>query len=137
MPVNNEKTMFMKWEGEDFIIHGVFVDDLKTIPTSKKLKDEFERLYSTDFEYTGGNLMTSFLGLEVEQLETGIHLHLDTYVQELIEEFGIMQRKFVKPKTVPMSPGLVLDNNNCPELPDPIKQKHYRFFVAKVRFAAY
>jgi hypothetical protein len=33
MPVNNEKTMFMKWEGGDFIIHGVFVDDFKTIPT--------------------------------------------------------------------------------------------------------
>ena len=137
MPVNNEKTMFMKWEGEDFIIHGVFVDDFKTIPTSMKLKEEFERLYSADFEYTGGNLMTSFLGLEVEQLGTGIHLHLDTYVQELIEEFGIMHRKFVKPKTVPMSPGLVLDNNDCPELPNPIKQKHYRSFVAKVQFAAY
>jgi hypothetical protein len=60
MPVNNEKTMFMKWEVEDFIIHGVFVDDFKTIPTSKKLKDEFERLYSADFEYTDGNLMTHF-----------------------------------------------------------------------------
>ena len=105
--VYNEKTMFMKWEGGDFIIHGVFVDDFKTIPTSMKLKEEFERLYSADFEYTGGNLMTSFLGLEVEQLDTGIHLHLDTYVQELIEEFRIMHRKFVKPKTVPMSQGLV------------------------------
>jgi hypothetical protein len=83
------------------------VDDFKIIPTSKKLKDEFERLYSADFEYTGGNLMTSFLGLE------------------LIEEFRIMHKKFVKPKTVPMSPELVLDNSDCPQLPDPIKQKHY------------
>ena len=38
---------------------------------------------------------------------------------------------------VPMSPGLVLDNRDCPELPDPIKQKHYRSFTAKVQFAAY
>jgi hypothetical protein len=51
-----------------------------------------------------------------------------------------MYRKFVKPnfpKTVPMAPGLVLDDSDCPELPDPIKQKHYRSFVAKVQFAAY
>jgi hypothetical protein len=48
-----------------------------------------------------------------------------------------MHRKFVKPKTVLMSPGLVLDHNDCPELPDPIKQKHYRSFVEKVQFAAY
>ena len=137
LPVNNEKTIFMKWEGDDFIIHGVFVDDFKSIPTSQKLKDEFERLYSADFEFTGGNLMTSFLGLEVEQMESGIHLHLDTYIQELIEEFRMMYKKFVKPKTVPMAPGLVLDDSDCPELPDPIKQKHYRSFVAKVQFAAY
>ncbi len=41
----------------------------------------FEKLYAADFEYTGGNLMTSFLGLEVEQLDSGIYLHLDTYIQ--------------------------------------------------------
>ena len=53
LPVNNEKTIFMKWEGDDFIIHGVFVDDFATIPTSQKLKDEFEALYSADFDVTG------------------------------------------------------------------------------------
>ncbi len=42
MAVNNEKTMFTKWDGYDFIIHGTFVDDFATIPTSEKLKDEFE-----------------------------------------------------------------------------------------------
>jgi hypothetical protein len=28
------------------------VDDFATIPTSKKLRDEFKRLYLADFEYT-------------------------------------------------------------------------------------
>ncbi len=28
MVVNNGKTMFMKWEGSDFIMHGLFVDDM-------------------------------------------------------------------------------------------------------------
>jgi hypothetical protein len=27
MAVKNEKTMFMRWEGSDFIMHGVFVGD--------------------------------------------------------------------------------------------------------------
>ena len=34
-----------------------------------------------------------------------------------------------------MSPGLVLDED-CPELPDPRKQKYYRSFTAKLQFAA-
>ncbi len=56
----------MKWEDEDFIIYGVFVDDFATIPTSQKLKDEFEALYSANFDVTGGGIMIMFLGLEVE-----------------------------------------------------------------------
>jgi hypothetical protein len=81
--------------------------------------------------------MTSFLGLEVEQETNGISLHLDTYVDELIEEFQRIQTKFIKPKTVPMSPGLLLANSDCPEMPDPVKQKQYRSMIAKVQFAAY
>jgi hypothetical protein len=33
--------------------------------------------------------------------------------------------------------GTVLDKEDCPELPDLTKQKHYRSMVTKVQFAAY
>jgi hypothetical protein len=36
--------MFMKWDGDDFIIHCVAVDDFATITESKKLKDEIQKL---------------------------------------------------------------------------------------------
>ena len=75
--INSEKTMFMKWEGDDFILHGLLVDDMSTIPTSDHLKEEFMTLCSTDLDVTGGDLMQSFLGLEVEQLEGCIKLHLE------------------------------------------------------------
>ena len=39
--VNSEKTIFMKRQDDEFIIHGLFVDDIKSVPTSKKLLDEF------------------------------------------------------------------------------------------------
>jgi hypothetical protein len=137
LPVNNEKTIFMKWEGQEFILIGVFVDDFSAIPTTQKLKIEFETLYAKEFDMTGGTPMESFLGLEVEQGNDGISLHLDTYIQELIDEYRLIHRKFIKPKTVPMSPGVVLDSTDCPELPDPVKQKLFRSMVAKVQFAAY
>ena len=41
--VNSENTIFMKREGEHFIIHSLFVDDLMYTTTSTKLKDEFLR----------------------------------------------------------------------------------------------
>jgi hypothetical protein len=39
--VNSEKTIFMKRQGSDFIMHGLFVDDMMLVPTCDKLRDEF------------------------------------------------------------------------------------------------
>ncbi len=72
--------------------------------------------------------MQSFLGLEVEQLDGCIKLHLETYIQELIAEYQLIRPKFLKPKKIPMSPGLVLDTNDSPDTPGPVVQKQYRSY---------
>ncbi len=52
--VSSQKAIFMKWDGDNFIIHGLFVDDMMHIPTCDKLKQEFLAKYSKDFNITGG-----------------------------------------------------------------------------------
>ena len=47
----------MKRKGSDYIIHGLFVDDMMHIYTSDEMKDEFLALYKKDFEITGGGKM--------------------------------------------------------------------------------
>jgi hypothetical protein len=37
---------------------------------------------------------------------------------------------------VPISPGVAFKAEDIPELPNQLKQKHYRSFVAKLQFAA-
>jgi hypothetical protein len=46
--VNSEKTIFMKRQGDAFIIHGLFLDDMMHIPTvtCDALKQEFMKKYS-------------------------------------------------------------------------------------------
>jgi hypothetical protein len=103
--VNSEKTIFMKREGEHFIIHSLFVYDLMYTTTSTKLKDEFLRKYSKDFNITGGGLMKTFLGMEVEQDNTTIKLHLD---------------HLVRPRDAQRVQGLyqeVASTQACPDLP--------------------
>ncbi len=39
--VNSEKTIFMKHENGDWIMHGLFVDDMVHTSTSEKLKQDF------------------------------------------------------------------------------------------------
>ena len=43
--VNNEETIFMKREGDDWIMHGLYVDDMQHSSTSQRLKNEFMTLY--------------------------------------------------------------------------------------------
>ncbi len=61
--------------------------------------------------------MTTFLGLEEEPTEEGTSLHLDTYIKELVVDYQNIHKKFIKPKSVPMSLGPVLNKENCPEPP--------------------
>jgi hypothetical protein len=82
--VNSEKTIFRHSVGNDFILHGLFVDDMMHISTSTKLKEEFMTKYSKDFKITGGRLMTLFLGMHVEHGIKKIKHHLDHYIQEML-----------------------------------------------------
>ncbi len=88
----------MKWEGYDFIMHGLFVDDMAHASTSQKMIKKFMKEYSKNFEYTGGDFMTSFLGLEVEQDKGPTRLHLNTYVNEMLEEYKANIKRDFKPK---------------------------------------
>ena len=62
--MNSEKTLFMKRKGSEYIIHGLFVDDMMHIYTSDAMKDEFLALYKK--EITGGGKMETFLGMEAK-----------------------------------------------------------------------
>jgi hypothetical protein len=126
----------MKRQGDDFIIHGLFVDDMMHVPTCDALKQEFMAKYTKDFQITGGGLMETFLGMQVEQSQGKIRLHLDNYIRETLDEYKEFSTKSLRPKQVPIQPGLILEKTDCPIVPDPRKQKFYRSFIAKLQFAA-
>ena len=125
LAVNSEKTMFMKRKGKEWIVHGLFVDDMAHASTCPKLKKRFIHEYKKDFDITEEGIMSTFLGMEVEQSKDSIKLHLDTYIQETLDEYKSIFKKFLKPKSVPMQPGVMLDNQDCPETPDQLEQKVY------------
>ncbi len=66
--VNSEKTIFMKHKNGDGIMHGLFVDDMVHVSTSEKLKLDVMRVaeYNGELETTCHDLMTFFLGMDVE-----------------------------------------------------------------------
>ena len=99
----------MKWEGKDFIIHGLFVDDMQHTSTSQALMDEFMHAYSRDFEITGGEIMTTFLGLQVDHVNSEIHMHMDHYVETVLNEYKtFVMNKTLRHKRLPVQPNYQL-----------------------------
>ncbi len=131
LAVSSEKAFFMKHEGKHFIIHGLFVDDIMHIATKNKVKYEFMKKYSRDFNITGGGFMKTFLGMEIKQSKRSIKLHLDHYVCEMLNEYKAYIKESLRPMRVLTSPGVIHRPEDSPTLPDPSKQKFYRSFVAK------
>ena len=60
-----------------------------------------------------------------------------THIQEMLDEYKAFFKRDIKPKQVPMQPGVILTNDDCPETPDPREQKMYRSFLAKAQFVAH
>ena len=81
-------------------------------------------------------MLSTFLGMEIEHNKEILTIHLDTYIQETLAEYNAAVTKFLKPKQVPMQPGIMLELEDCPESPDPVKQKIFRSFEAKLQFVA-
>ena len=143
--VNSEKTMFMKCTGDEYIIHGLFFYDMMHIYSCDAMKDEFLALYKKDFDITGVEdfdidiircfhltKMETFLGMVVEQSSKSIKIHLDNYVKDVVAEYAEYIKKALRPKKVPISPGVTFKPEDASELPDPLRQKYYRSFVAKL-----
>jgi hypothetical protein len=55
--------------------------------------------------------------MEVEQDDASIFLHLNKYIQEILEEYKSTIKKFLKPKQVQIQPRVVLEHDDCPETP--------------------
>jgi hypothetical protein len=132
--VYSEKTIFMKHKDDEYIIHGLFVDDMMHIYSCDAVKVGFLALYEKDFNITGGTKMETFLGMVVEQSDKLMKIHLDNYVKDVVAEYAEYIKKALRPKKVPISPGVAFKAEDVPELPDPLKQKYYRSFVAKLQF---
>ena len=85
------------------------------------MKDEFLALYKKDFDITEGTKVETFLGMVVEQSDKSIKIHLDNYVKDVVAEYAEYIKKSLRPKKVPISPGVAFKAEDNPELPDPLK----------------
>ena len=63
--------------------------------------------------------MKDFLGLEIVHINSEIHLHMDSYVQTVIDEWKHNCGKMLQPKSLPAVPNHYLTKEYCYTGPNP------------------
>ncbi|KAI3808072.1 hypothetical protein L1987_24014 [Smallanthus sonchifolius] len=71
----------------------VYMDDIIFGSTNDVLCKEFERVMQDKFEMSSMGEMKFFLGLQVDQSETGIFLHQTNYVGDILSRFSMTDAK--------------------------------------------
>jgi hypothetical protein len=115
MRSENEPTLYVKKEGNDFIIVCLYVDDIIYTSSSTYLVDEFKTQMMNEFEMSDMGLLHYFLGLEVYQVEGEIFLSQKKYARDLLDKFGMLN---CKPATTPMNMNEKLQQEDGEELVD-------------------
>jgi hypothetical protein len=87
-------------------IIAIWVDDLMAIAKEKQHADEFLLKMSSLFDMTDEGECTFYLGMNVEQKETGILIHQRKYLETALEHFGLHNLPL---KNVPMNPDVILE----------------------------
>jgi hypothetical protein len=87
--------LFIKKEGKELIIMGIYVDNLNLFGTNKIMVETITMLKSV-FEMQNLGRTSFCIGLQFKHLPTGILLHQSTYTRKLLHQFCMQTKKPVK-----------------------------------------
>ncbi|KAI3813359.1 hypothetical protein L1987_18081 [Smallanthus sonchifolius] len=85
------QTLFKRKDGADTILVQIYVDDIIFGSTNPRLCTEFEEVMRSKFEMSSMGERKFFLGLQVDQSESGILIHQEKYVKEILTKFKMTE----------------------------------------------
>jgi hypothetical protein len=102
--VDSEMIIFMKRQGSDFIFHGLFVDNMMHV-CKVSSSDVLHWIHGNVhcrliFKIIGCSLTETFMGMEVQNTNNTIKIHLDHCINETLTEYKDYITKTLRPKKV-------------------------------------
>ena len=105
----------MKNQGSDFIIHGLFVDDVMRLRTRDKLRDDFFPPYERDLEITGGANIPEHGSQTTRQMIRLQYTLIHTFRKSWLSTKSTSRKHFAQSV---FAPGIVLNHEDCATVPD-------------------
>ncbi|XP_047156314.1 uncharacterized mitochondrial protein AtMg00810-like [Vigna umbellata] len=106
----------------------LYVDDLLVTGSNLKEIDEFKKMMEVEFEMTDLGRLSYFLGMEFTHTATGLLMHQQKYVKELLERFKMIKCNDAR------SPLEVNIKLRIDETEEGVNEKTYKQIVRSLRF---
>lgn len=122
----SEPSLYVKKNGEDFLMVCLYVDDLIYVGTNANMVDSFKEAMMKEYEMTDLGLMKYFLGIQVKQSKGEIFITQEKYVSDMLKKFRMENSN---PAPTPMALNEKLQLDDGAEKSDP---KIYRSLVGSL-----
>jgi hypothetical protein len=123
-----DHALYRRTENNEFLVVGVYVDDLIITGTSASVIDRFKRQMHELFQMSDLGALSYYLGIEVKQLEDCIMISQSSYAKKILEVAGMEN---CNPCHVPMENRLKLGKLVDGEV---IDASMYRSLVGSLRY---
>ncbi|XP_019099687.1 PREDICTED: uncharacterized protein LOC109132509 [Camelina sativa] len=97
----NDAALYVMKKYKEIMIVSLYVDDLVITGNDPQLIEKFKEDMKLKFEMTDLGLLNYFLGMEIIQDVHGIFLSQEKFACNLIEKFGMKERKSVSSPLTP------------------------------------
>ncbi|KAI3510618.1 hypothetical protein L1887_17750 [Cichorium endivia] len=123
-----DPTLFRKVHNKHLIVVQIYVDDIIFGSTSEDLSTAFANLMKSKFKMSMMGELKFFLGLQVNQISTGIFIHQEKYIKSLLKKYSMENASVAK---TPMSTSFKLDSDLSGKSVD---QKTYRGMIGSLLY---
>jgi hypothetical protein len=91
-----DSTLFTRKMGKDLFICQIHVDDIIFGSTNKSFCDEFSKIMMDRFEMSMMQILTIFLGFQINQAKEGTFISQTKYTRYILKKFGMDKAKPIK-----------------------------------------
>lgn len=98
----SDPCLFIKKINNHILILLLYVDDGLVVTSDVKMADELIAMLETEFSITKTNNVTSFLGMEIKQMNNCIGIGQKKYIERIVDQFRLNSASALK---VPIRPG--------------------------------
>jgi hypothetical protein len=124
----SEQAVYIRGEGQNTIILGVYVDDLVVTGADPAEINEFKKQMTSEFEMFDLGLLSYYLGIEVSQYKDFTTVKQTCYAKKILDQFGMGQCNATK---FPMDPGARLHSDKGGQ---PVDATQYRKVIGSLRY---